>query len=125
VAAAVVRRDGCVLLTQRPPGGALGLQWEFPGGKIEPGETAEIALAREIHEELGVRATPGRVLGVSRYAYPHGLEVEIVFLECELESFDLKPGAEVHAMRWSRPRDVDRQEVLAGDRDFLDSLEAG
>src|SRR5262249_31818007 len=80
VAAAVVWHEGRLLLTQRPPGGPLGLQWEMPGGKIEPGETPEHALVREISEELGVRATPWEVLGVESHDYPHGLEVEIVFL---------------------------------------------
>src|SRR5574341_618676 len=64
VAAAVVWRDGRLLLTQRPAGGPLGLQWELPGGKIEEGETPEHALVREVREELGVRATPLDVLAV-------------------------------------------------------------
>src|SRR5215831_14141184 len=88
VAAAVVWREGRLLLTQRPPGGQLGLQWEFPGGKIEPGETAEHALEREIAEELGVAARAGRTLGIERYTYTHGLEVEIAFIECTLDRFE-------------------------------------
>lgn len=56
VAAAVVFDGPDLLMTQRPPGGALGLQWEFPGGKLERGETPEVALVREIREELGVAA---------------------------------------------------------------------
>jgi 8-oxo-dGTP diphosphatase len=125
VAAAVVRNHGRLLLTQRPPGAALGLQWELPGGKIEPGETPERALQRELHEELGVGAIPIRVLHVSRHAYPHGLEVEITFVECNLDSLDVGPSAAVHAVRWVRPADVNLSEVLAGDREFLRTLGAG
>jgi 8-oxo-dGTP diphosphatase len=124
VVAAVVWRDSRVLLTQRPPGGPLGLMWEFPGGKIEPGESPEGALWREIEEELGVGCTPGRVLAVHRHAYPHGLEVEIHFVQCELESIAFRPHAAVHAVRWVRPEDVDPHELLAGDREFLAALGA-
>ena len=122
VAAAVVFREGRMLLTQRPPGGDLGLQWEFPGGKIEPGESAEQALAREIREELGVRAVPGERLGVHRHDYPNGLRVEIVFVRCELETDLFTPGAAVNAVRWVRPSEVDPEELLAADREFLRAL---
>lgn len=54
VAVALVDRDGRVLLAQRPPGKKMAGLWEFPGGKIEPGETPEHALCRELHEELGI-----------------------------------------------------------------------
>jgi 8-oxo-dGTP diphosphatase len=54
VAVALVDRDGRVLLAQRPPGKKMAGLWEFPGGKIEPGETPEHALVRELHEELGI-----------------------------------------------------------------------
>lgn len=124
VAAAVVRRDGRLLLTQRPPGGPLGLLWEFPGGKIEPGETAEQALVREVAEELGVRARPGEVLHVSHHRYPHGLDVEIVFLDCALEHERFTPSGAVHAVRWIEPAAVDVGEVLEADREFLVRLGA-
>src|SRR5262249_50299021 len=92
VVAAVVWRDGRLLMTQRPPGGRLGLLWEFPGGKIEPGETPERALARELQEELNVLARPGETLAIETHAYPGGPDVEITFIACELDSPKLEKG---------------------------------
>ena len=54
------RRGGAVLLARRPEGKKMAGLWEFPGGKIEPGETPEAALARELHEELGIEVAPQR-----------------------------------------------------------------
>jgi mutator protein MutT len=125
VAAAVVWRDGRLLLTQRPPGGPLGLQWELPGGKIEDGETPEHALVREVREELGVRATPLEVLAVDTHDYPHGLEVELVFVRCALDAYDFTPSPAVHAVCWVAPASIDLGTVLTGDREFLKRLAAG
>ena len=57
-ACALIDVDGCVLLAKRPPGRPLAGLWEFPGGKVEPGETPEAALIRELEEELGIRLRP-------------------------------------------------------------------
>ena len=65
VAAALVAPDGRILVAQRPAGGALGGLWEFPGGKIEPGETPEAALVRELAEELGIIAAPAALVPVT------------------------------------------------------------
>ena len=119
VAAAVVWRDGRVLMTRRPPGGPLGLKWEFPGGKLEAGEAAEQALVRELREELGVAAVTQGTLAVERHEYDHGLSVELHFVLCELESLDFRPSPEVHEVRWNRPSEVDPAEVLDADRGFL------
>lgn len=124
VAAAVVRREGRILMTRRPPGGPLGLMWEFPGGKLEPGESPAQALTRELREELGVGAEAHEALAVETHTYEHGLAVEIHFLRCTLASLELDPGAEVHEVRWVRPSEVDPGEVLDADRAFLATLAA-
>ena len=124
VAAAVVWDGPRLLMTQRPPGGPLGLKWEFPGGKIEPGETPEQAIVREVVEELGITATPLERLETVAHDYAHGLHVEIVFVRCTLDSFGFTLGAEVHAARWQPPAETALDDVLEADRGFLRSLGA-
>jgi 8-oxo-dGTP diphosphatase len=124
VVAAVVWRDGRLLFTQRPPGGPIGLQWEFPGGKIEPGETPEQAVRREVAEELGVEAEPFEVLARESHDYAHGTRVELVFIRCTLASWDFTTSSAVHAVQWWKPEEVPLAEVLEGDRGFLRSLGA-
>jgi len=73
VAAAVIERpDGSFLLAQRPPGKVYAGYWEFPGGKVEPGEAAARALARELHEELGIDVELSHPWITREYVYPHG-----------------------------------------------------
>ena len=122
VAAAVIWDRDRVLLTQRPPGDPLALQWEFPGGKIAAGETPEQAVVREIAEELGVAATALERLGESRHRYAHGLEVELVFIHCRLESLAFRPSAAVHELRWAAPETIDPGDLLEADREFVRSL---
>lgn len=124
VVAAVVWDGPRLLLTQRPPGGPLGLQWEFPGGKIEPGETPEAALVRELREELGVGARALEVLGVDAHDYAHGVEVEITFIRSELDSLEFHESPAVRAARWMEPAAIPLAEVLEADRPFLRRLGA-
>ena len=72
VAAAVIQRtDGAFLLAQRPPGKVYAGYWEFPGGKVEPGERAEVALARELHEEIGIDVRRAYPWITRVFTYPH------------------------------------------------------
>lgn len=71
VTAAILRCEGRVLIARRPANGLLGGMWEFPGGKVEPGETDAAALARELQEELGIHVEVGEQLGTYRHAYTH------------------------------------------------------
>jgi 8-oxo-dGTP diphosphatase len=83
VIAAVVRRDDCFLVTRRLEGTHLAGTWEFPGGKLEPGESDAECLARELDEELGVEITIGPLVHATRHAYP-GRTVELRFYRCEI-----------------------------------------
>ena len=125
VAAAVVWDGALLLMTQRAAGGALGLMWEFPGGKIERDETPEQAIVREVREELGVGATPLERMHSVAHDYAHGTRVEIVFVRCTLDSLEFTLSDEVHDSRWQAPADIDLARVLEADRDFLRSLGAG
>jgi A/G-specific adenine glycosylase len=71
IAAAVIWREGCILITKRPLRGLLGGLWEFPGGKREPRETLEACLAREIREELGIEIEIGAHIATVEHAYTH------------------------------------------------------
>ena len=98
VTAAVIRRDGQVLLAQRPPHGLLGNLWEFPGGKVEPGETLEAALIREIREELAADIRVEAPFGVYRHAYTH-FKVTLHAFLCRLVEGEPRP-IEAQAVRW-------------------------
>ncbi len=78
----LLRADGAVLLADRPTGKAYAGYWEFPGGKVEPGETVAVALARELHEELGIVIGPSTPWVTFEFDYPHAyvrLHFERVF----------------------------------------------
>ena len=101
VVGAVIVREGLILCAQRGPGGALPGMWEFPGGKIEAGETPRDALAREIAEELECEVEVGKLITTTSHEYGFGIVVLTTFY-CELLS-----GAPVlteHAeVRWLAP----------------------
>lgn len=114
VVAALVREGERVLVSQRKPGGPRGDQWEFPGGKVEPGESEPAALARELAEELGVVAEVGPLFARVSHAYAD-LEVELAMYECRIV-----PGSgEPRALGSQQVRWVDRR-ALAG-MDFCEA----
>jgi 8-oxo-dGTP diphosphatase len=102
----LLRADGSFLLTSRPPGKPYAGYWEFPGGKLEPGETVERALTRELHEELGIDITAVQAWRVDEFDYPHAL-VRLHFCKVTLWSGELQMR-EGQAMAWQQlPVNVD------------------
>ena len=94
----LIDADGNFLLTSRPPGKVYAGYWEFPGGKVEPGESIETALRRELHEELGITIGPALPWQVELVDYPHAL-VRLHF--CKVfawqGAFEMREG---QAMAW-------------------------
>ncbi|KRE88870.1 thiamine monophosphate synthase [Frateuria sp. Soil773] len=111
---------GRVLLAQRPPGKHLAGLWEFPGGKTEPGESPQAALARELHEELGIDAGPGTPLIRVPWRYgERGLLLDawkIAHWRGEARSL------EGQALQWARPEQVDPALLAPADRPILQAL---
>jgi len=100
VTAAVIQRDGQVLLARRPSEGLLGGLWEFPGGKQEPEETLEACLEREIREELGVQIQVGAHLGIYQHAYTH-FKVTLHAFRCRLVDQQEPQALEASELRWT------------------------
>lgn len=106
IVAAVIARRGRFLFGQRPPGGLLGGLWEFPGGKVEAGESHDEALARELDEELGIRASVGPLVAAVDHAYSH---FRITLHLYRVDRFDGDPEPRTHtALRWLRRADFER-----------------
>jgi A/G-specific adenine glycosylase len=121
VTAAVLRRDGKILLAKRPAKGLLGGMWEFPGGKIEKGETLEACLAREIREELGAGIRVGEAFGIYQHAYTHFRITLHAFL-CELTDGEPKP-IEAAELAWVSPAELADYPMGKVDRQIARRLE--
>ena len=120
VVAGLIARDGHVLITQRRADQALPLQWEFPGGKVEPGEAPAVALARELREEIGVTVEVGRIWDVLFHAYD---AFDLVMLVYACRIVDGEPGAvEVADLAWVRAGELPRWDILPADRPLVDRL---
>jgi 8-oxo-dGTP diphosphatase len=121
VAAAVIARgDGHVLLAQRPPGKAYAGYWEFPGGKLEAGETPERALVRELREELGIVVRRASPWIVQEFVYPHA-HVELNFFR--VRAFDGEPvGHDGQAFAWQDPHALTVSPMLPANTRVLAAL---
>ena len=119
VVAAIIKQGDCILATQRGYGDHAG-GWEFPGGKIEPGETAAEALVRELAEELAVRAVPGELLAV----VPAG-RVVLNFVAAELPEDEEPRPCEHQEYFWVEVTPEPPVGLLPADRDFWRTLAGG
>ncbi len=117
VTCALLERDGRLLVAQRAPGRKLALKWEFPGGKIEPGESGPEALARELREELGVEVDVGRELTPVTHDYG-SLVIALRSFLCRLRAGEPHPH-EHAAVRWCTPDEVAALDLAEADRPVL------
>ncbi len=119
VVAAVIERDGKMLIARRPADAHLGGLWEFPGGKPEPGETMEEALRREIEEELDAPATVGEEIETVEWTYPDK-RIRLHFFRCRLHG-EPRP-LEGQEIAWVPRADLPRYQFPAADAALIERL---
>src|SRR5580704_11043852 len=121
VVAAILERDGNVLIGRRKPEQSHPLKWEFPGGKVEPGESPEQALARELEEELGIRGAEGKEIDAYEYSYPGKNPIRLIFYR--VTRFEGEPENRIfHEMRWEVAAQLAEYDFLEGDTEFVRRL---
>ena len=124
VVAALILRENQVLICQRRQGQPMEMQWEFPGGKIEPGETPEQALRRELQEELGIDATIGNSIANVVHNYRNGGAVHLQFFT--VHQFEgVLQNKIFNDVRWSPLKDLPSYDFLAADKKFVRDLALG
>ncbi|MCU0226219.1 MAG: (deoxy)nucleoside triphosphate pyrophosphohydrolase [Bryobacterales bacterium] len=124
VVAAVIKRNGRFLIAQRRSTGSFPLKWEFPGGKLEAGESPKQALRRELQEELGVDAEIGAEIGRYECAYPNFRKVTILFFD--VPSFEGEPAnLAFQQFVWEERQHLKGYDFLDGDLDFVRRLVSG
>lgn len=117
VTAAVIKKDGKILICRRPADKSCALLWEFPGGKQEPGETLEQALTRECLEELNIHIAVREKLHETVYEYPER-KLRLHFFAAEIESGTLK-RKEHSEIKWVLPEEMNQYDFCPSDTEFL------
>lgn len=124
VVAGLIERNGQVLICQRRKKGRHSLKWEFPGGKVEPGETPRQALVRELREELGLEATLGEEIVRYEYRYPRSRPILLIFYR--VVAYEGAPDNRVfEQIAWAAPSRLSEYDFLDGDADFIRRLARG
>lgn len=121
VVAAVIERGGLILIGQRKAGSKHALKWEFPGGKLEPGETPRQALARELREELAIDAVIGEQMDVYDVRYPGGPLTHLLFFRVTEFSGDPQ-NLDFERIAWERRERLGAYDFLEGDLAFVRRL---
>ena len=124
VVAALIVRDGNILVCQRTRHQSMPLKWEFPGGKIEEGEQPRDALRRELEEELGIQATVGEEVARIRHDYRGGGTVELRFFVVE-EFLGEIENRIFRDVRWAKRADLSCYDFLDADLELVKDLAAG
>lgn len=120
VAALITREDGRILITQRPRGTVLEAKWEFPGGKVEPGEPPREALVRECREELGITIRAGSIYET---VYTKNHERAILLLFYTAEILEGKPQSlEANAFAWATPEEMEGFDIIEPDRPLVQAF---
>src|SRR5580765_4176549 len=121
VVAAIIERAGAILVGQRTAQQSHPLKWEFPGGKVEPGESPEQALSRELEEELGITAAAGEEMTRYHFQYPGKSPIELIFVR--VRTFEGEPANRIfQELRWQPKNQLSALDFVEGDRPFLDGI---
>jgi len=124
VVAAVIERDGLVLVGQRKTGQWHALKWEFPGGKVEPEESPLAAIRRELEEELGIQAEIGPVIADYEYQYPERSRIRLIFYSVTRFSGEVENRV-FEQIRWEKRALLVEYDFLEGDVEFVRILAQG
>lgn len=123
--AAVIERSGpdgrLILIGQRKPGGRHALKWEFPGGKVEPGEEPRAALARELREELAIEAVIGPIIDAYDFWYRPESLTRLTFYRVTEYSGEVT-NLDFSVLAWERLENLPSYDFLAGDIEFVKRL---
>lgn len=120
IVVAAIESDGRLLLTRRPEGTHLAGLWELPGGKLEPGESPDEALRREVREELGVELTSSSPIVFSHHRYPER-EVLLLFYRCTVASLPAY-SPEGLELRWASLEEIDALAFPPANAPLLEAL---
>jgi 8-oxo-dGTP diphosphatase len=118
VVAGVLEREGRFLICQRRAGQPHPLKWEFPGGKLEAGESPDAALARELREELDIESEVGEEVMRYEFTYPGRKPIELIFIRVARWSGEIQNRI-FETMLWERPEALAGYDFLEGDAPFL------
>ena len=124
VVAALILKDGKVLVCQRTRHQSMPLKWEFPGGKIEDGEQPRDALRRELEEELGIDARIGEEVARIRHDYKNGGAVELRFYVVNEYAGEMENRI-FRDMRWAKRSELPNYDFLEADRELVKDLATG
>jgi len=124
VVAAVIEKNGRILICQRKTGQRFAGKWEFPGGKVEPSEEFTSALARELREELGIEATIGEEIIRYQFSYRGRRPIQLIFYR--VVEFEGEPANQIfEQIRWETAANLPEYDFLDGDTAFVKRLAAG
>jgi len=124
VVAALIIRQGRILICQRAEGQAMPLKWEFPGGKIEIGEEPRDALRRELDEELGIEAIIGDQVANLAHRYAEGGDVDLSFFLVHHWKGEIENRI-FHSLRWVHPEELPHYDFLEADRKLIRDIAEG
>ncbi len=120
VMAAIIKQEDKILICQRGAGGNCAFLWEFPGGKLEPGESKEECLIRECEEELGIRIATGSIFAETTYQYPDK-KIAFTFFTAQIISGDITPRVHLQ-VRWVAPGELSKYDFCPADTEVIEML---